>query len=111
MSAERMPGGQAASGAAAGAGAGGTAAGRPAVVVVSRDAAARQGMHSELAKRYGEDYQIVVCAEPAGLAALLAARRAAGTPVALVISGIGGQDQTGSRRLRRCTPSTRRRCG
>jgi thioredoxin reductase len=95
MSAERMPGGQAASGAGAGAGAGGTAAGRPAVVVVSRDAAARQGMHSELAKRYGEDYQIVVCAEPAGLAALLAARRAAGTPVALVISGIGGQDPDG----------------
>ena len=62
---------------------------------MSRDAAARQSMDSELAKRYGEDYQIVVCAEPAGLAALLAAQRAAGTPVALVISGIGGQDPDG----------------
>jgi len=65
------------------------------VVVVSRDAAARQGMHGELAKRYGADYQIVACAEPAGLAALLAGLRAAGTPVALVISGIGGQDPDG----------------
>ena len=91
----RMPGDQPASGADADRGAGGTAADRPAIVVVSRDAAARQSMDSELAKRYGEDYQIVVCAEPAGLAALLAALRAAGTPVALVISGIGGQDPDG----------------
>jgi thioredoxin reductase (NADPH) len=64
-------------------------------VVVSRDAAARQSMEGELAKRYGADYQILVCAEPAGLAALLAALRTAETPVALVISGIGGQDPNG----------------
>jgi thioredoxin reductase (NADPH) len=91
----RMPGDQAASGADGNPGTGGTAADRPAIVVVTRDAAARQSMVSELAKRYGADYQIVVCAEPAGLAARLAALGAAGTPVALVISGIGGQDPDG----------------
>jgi thioredoxin reductase len=95
MSAGRMPGDQAATGADADPGAGATAADQPAIVVVSRDAAARQNMDSELAKRYGADYQIVVCAEPAGLAALLTALLAAGTPVALVISGIGGQDPDG----------------
>ena len=91
----RMPGDQAAAGLDADPGAGGSADDQPAIVIVSRDAGARQSMHSELAKRYGADYQIVVSAEPSGLAALLAALRAAGTPVALVISGIGGQDPDG----------------
>jgi len=95
MSAERVPGDQAASGAGSDPGTGGTAADHPAIVVVSRDAAARQNLHSELAKRYGADYQVAACDEPAELAALIRTLRAAGTPVAMVISGIGGQDPDG----------------
>jgi thioredoxin reductase len=88
MSAERLPGDQAAD-------AGDGTAGDTAIVVVSRDPAARQNLHRELAKRYGADYQIVVCAEPEGLAPLLRTLLAAGTLVALVIGGIGGLDPDG----------------
>jgi thioredoxin reductase (NADPH) len=62
---------------------------------VSRDAAARQNLHGELAKRYGADYQVAACDEPSELAALIRTLRAARTPVAMVISGIGGQDPDG----------------
>ena len=41
--------------------------GRAAIVVVSRDAIARQTLSGELSGRYGADYRIVVCGEPAEL--------------------------------------------
>jgi thioredoxin reductase (NADPH) len=61
-------------------------------VVVSRDSAIRQRIHHELAWRYSTDYKIVTCDYPPGLAAQLQALRAAGTPAALVVGGIRGQD-------------------
>ena len=74
----------------------GEAAGaRAAIVIVSRESAARQILHRELAKRYGADYQILACDRPAELAAWMRDLRTAGLPVALVIGGVGGQDRDG----------------
>jgi thioredoxin reductase (NADPH) len=61
-------------------------------VVVSRDDAILRRVQRELTRRYGSDYQIVSCDHPPGLAAQLQALRTAGTPVALVIGGVSGQD-------------------
>ncbi|HEY2552765.1 MAG TPA: FAD-dependent oxidoreductase [Streptosporangiaceae bacterium] len=66
-----------------------------AIVIVSRDAGARQSLGRELSQRYGADYQIVVCDEPAELAGRIRGLLAAGTPVALVIGGAGGADPDG----------------
>jgi thioredoxin reductase (NADPH) len=66
-----------------------------AIVIVSRDPGAREILHRELSKRYGGDYQIVACGQPAELAAQLRDLRAAGLPVALVIGGVGAQDPDG----------------
>src|SRR5690242_13758189 len=71
-------------------------AGAPAaIVIVSRDPGAREILHRELSKRYGGDYQIVACGQPAELAARLRDLRAAGLPVALVIGGVGAHDPDG----------------
>jgi thioredoxin reductase len=76
--------------------AGGEAAGaRAAIVIVSREPGAREILHRELSKRYGADYHILACAQPAELAAWMRDLRAAGLPVALVIGGVGGQDRDG----------------
>src|SRR5215469_9943368 len=75
---------------------GGEAAGaQAAIVIVCRDPGARQVLHRELAKRYGGDYQIVVCARPAEVEPWMRDLRAAGLPVALVIGGVGAQDRDG----------------
>src|SRR5690349_21143251 len=66
-----------------------------AIVIVSRDPGAREILHRELSKRYGGDYQIVVCGQPAELAPWMRDLRAAGLPVALVIGGVGAQDRDG----------------
>jgi thioredoxin reductase len=74
----------------------GLAAGaRAAIVIVSREPGAREILHRELSKRYGADYHILACAQPAELAAWMRDLRAAGLPVALVIGGVGGQDRDG----------------
>src|SRR5215510_634532 len=65
------------------------------IVVVCREPGAREILHRELSKRYGADYQIVVCARPAELAPWMRDLRAAGLPVALVIGGVGAQDPDG----------------
>jgi thioredoxin reductase len=65
------------------------------VVVVGRDPGARQILYRELSKRYGADYQIAVCDRPGQLASWMRDWRAAGLPVALVISAVGGQDRDG----------------
>jgi len=75
-----------------------TAEAPAAIVIVSRDPA-RETLYRELAKRYGGDYQIVVCGEPAELAPWMRDLRAAGLPVALVISDVGAQDRDGIRVL------------
>ena len=72
-----------------------SAGAQAAIVIVCREPGARQILHRELSKRYGADYQIVVCSRPAELAPWMRDLRAAGLPVALVIGGIGAQDPDG----------------
>ena len=66
-----------------------------AIVIVCREPDARQILHRELSKRYGSDYQIVVCGRPAELAPWMRDLAAAELPVALVIGGVGAQDPDG----------------
>jgi thioredoxin reductase len=73
----------------------GTAQAQAAIVIVSRDPGARKILHRELSKRYGADYQIVVCDRPGELAPWMRDLRAAGLPVALVVGGVGAQDRDG----------------
>ena len=87
----------------------GLAAGaRAAIVIVSREPGAREILHRELSKRYGADYHILACAQPAELAAWMRDLRQAAMPVALVIGGVGGQDRDGIEVLSRSAASTRR---
>ena len=72
-----------------------TAGPQAAIVIVCREPGARQILHRELSKRYGSDYQIVVCSRPAELAPWMRDLAAAGLPVALVIGGVGAQDPDG----------------
>jgi thioredoxin reductase len=74
----------------------GEAAGsQAAIVVVCREPGAREILYRELSKRYGSDYQIVVCGRPAELAPWMRELAAAGLPVALVIGAVGAQDRDG----------------
>src|SRR5256885_3622001 len=66
-----------------------------AIVIVGRDSGAREILQREVSKRYGADYQIVVCSRPAELASWMRDLRAAGLPVALVIGGVGGRGPGG----------------
>ena len=91
MAAGRAPAGRAVSEAGPAPRVGGTS-GTAAIVVVSRDSATCERIHHELAWRYSTDYKIVTCDYPPGLAAQLRALRAAGTPAALVVGGVRGQD-------------------
>jgi thioredoxin reductase (NADPH) len=79
----------------AAAGHGEAAGAQAAIIIVGRDAGTREILYRELSKRYGADYQIVVCGRPAELAPWLRDLRAAGLPVALVIGGVGAQDPDG----------------
>jgi thioredoxin reductase (NADPH) len=74
---------------------GNTAGAQAAIVIVSREPGAREILHRELSKRYGADYEIVVCGRPAELAPWMRDLRTAGLPVALVIGGVGAQDPDG----------------
>jgi len=66
-----------------------------AILIVSHESGTREILHRELSKRYGADYQITACQQPAELAAWMRDLRAAGLPVALVIGGVGAQDPDG----------------
>jgi thioredoxin reductase (NADPH) len=66
-----------------------------AIVIVERDPGERETLHEELSKRYGADYRIVVFDKPAEADAGIADLLAAGTPVALVIGGVGAADPAG----------------
>jgi thioredoxin reductase (NADPH) len=73
----------------------GPGATRPAIVIVERDPGERETLYQELSKRYAADYRIVVCGKPAEAEALIADLLVAGTPVALVIGGVGAADPAG----------------
>jgi thioredoxin reductase (NADPH) len=72
-----------------------TVRGGAAIVIVSRDATVLKTLSEELSGRYGVDYQIVVCEEPAELDSRIRELLGAGTPVALVIGGAGEADPDG----------------
>ncbi len=73
----------------------GTGGERPAIVIVCRDATEREAFGRELSGRYGMDYRIVHCGDPAELGTLIRELLVAGTPVALVIGGVGEADPDG----------------
>ena len=73
----------------------GASDGRAAIVVSGRDSSERKTLSRELFGRYGEDYQIVVCDEPAELETTVKELLEAGTPIALVIGGAGEPDPDG----------------
>jgi thioredoxin reductase len=74
---------------------GGAGGERAAIVVVDRDADGRETLSGELSKRYGADYSIVVCEKPEELEPRMGELIAAGTPIALVIGGVGEADPDG----------------
>ena len=79
----------------AAAGDGEAAGAQAAIVIVGNEPGTREILHRELSKRYGDDYQIVVCGRPAELAPWMRDLRAAGLPVAMVIGGVSAQDPEG----------------
>jgi thioredoxin reductase len=66
-----------------------------AVVVVCRDPLARDLLERELIKRYGADYQIVVCGRPSELESTIRGLLKAEAPIALVIGRVGEKDPDG----------------
>jgi thioredoxin reductase (NADPH) len=68
---------------------------RPAIVIVEHDPGERETLYQELSKRYGADYRIAVCGKPAEAEALMRDLLVTGTPVALVIGGVGATDPAG----------------
>jgi thioredoxin reductase len=68
---------------------------RPAIVIVSGDSRARRRLDRELSRRYGMDYQVVVCDQPPELETRLRNLAEAGTPTAMVIGGVGELDPDG----------------
>ena len=67
---------------------GGTGGERAAIVIVCRDARARETLHREVSGRYGVDYRVLVCAEPGEVEPVIRQLLAAATPVAMVIGPI-----------------------
>ena len=74
---------------------GGTGPERAAIVIVGRDVSVRKALGEELAGRYGVDYRIVVCDDPAMLESAVSELLTDGTPVALVVGGVGETDPDG----------------
>ena len=74
---------------------GGTGHERAAIVIVCGDAVARGAFGRELSGRYGVNYRIVACDDSAELEPVIRELLAAGTPVALVIGGVGEADPDG----------------
>jgi thioredoxin reductase len=95
MTDDQVPASQPTSAADPERGRGETAERQPAIVVVSRDIHARRRLGQELSRRYGLDYQVVVCDQPAELETRLRSLAEAGTPIAMVIGGVGELDPDG----------------
>ena len=72
-----------------------TAGVQAAIVIVCCEPGVREILHRELSKRYGTDYQIVVCDRSAELAPWMRDLLAAGLPVALVIGEVGAHEPDG----------------
>ncbi len=73
----------------------GTSQERAAIVIASRDVGVQKALGEELSGRYGVDYRIVICDEPAVLEPVIRELLADGMPVALVIGGVGETDPEG----------------
>ncbi len=73
----------------------GTGQERAAIVIVCRDTTEREAFGRELSGRYGVDYRIAHCGDPAELGTVIRGLLAAGAPVALVIGGVGEADPDG----------------
>ncbi|WP_164704462.1 NAD(P)/FAD-dependent oxidoreductase [Blastococcus litoris] len=69
---------------------------KAALVVLTRDDAARAALGAELERRYGRDYAVVGCSVPDDVAA----RLPEGLPVAALLGGLGGADPDGLEVLR-----------
>lgn len=69
---------------------------RAALVVLTRDDAARAALGAELERRYGRDYAVVGCSVPDDVDD----RLPGGLPVAAVLGGLGGADPDGLEVLR-----------
>ncbi len=95
MTDDQVPTSQPASVADQGQGRGETAGEQPAIVIFSRDPRARGRLDRELSRRYGMDYQVVVCDQPAELETRLRNLADAGAPIAMVIGGVGELDPDG----------------
>ena len=90
---------------------GATAGVQAAIITVCREPGVREILHRELSKRYGADYQVVVCDRPAELEPWMRDLREVGLPVALVIGEVGAQDPDGIEvlaRVRRIDPTALR---
>ena len=73
----------------------GTGQEQAAIVVVGRDASIRKALGEELSGRYGVNYRVVVCDEPAMVEEVIRGLLADGMPVALVIGEVGEADPEG----------------
>jgi thioredoxin reductase (NADPH) len=73
----------------------------PIMLLATTDAATREVIGSELRRRYGADYEVVVCADYAHARAVLEGLRRWGRQVALVIGCYGPADREGLDFLRR----------
>ncbi|WP_122818015.1 FAD-dependent oxidoreductase [Nocardioides pantholopis] len=83
----------------------------PVLLLATTDPVSREVMGAELRRRYGGDYEVVVCADYAHARAILEGLRRWGRPVALVIGYYGPDDRDGLDFLRRAyalSPSAKR---
>lgn len=73
----------------------------PVMMLATTDAVSREVLGSELRRRYGTDYEVVVCADYQHARAVLEGLRRWGRTVALVIGYYGPEDREGLTFLRR----------
>jgi thioredoxin reductase (NADPH) len=68
---------------------------RAALVLMSRDPAVRERVGPELERRYGADYEVVVCLGPDDVTSRVAELAARGVPVAVFLAGLSPADPDG----------------
>ena len=88
-----------------------SAGAQAAIVIVCREPGARQILHRELSKRYGADYQIVVCDRPEQLAPWMRTWRRLACRLRWSSAGSVRRTPMASRCWPRSAPSTRRPFG
>ncbi|HKY17085.1 MAG TPA: hypothetical protein VJM33_19310, partial [Microthrixaceae bacterium] len=67
----------------------------PAIVVITRDRRMMSVVGEELTKRYGDDYRIINCDNPATALSRLVELAESSTDVALVLAGFSAEDPDG----------------